>query len=154
MALCGKTDSFLLINHFRCDAFDVRFTRATYMAQSVFIFTVILFFVLNEQRRVAWTILLSFLGSGLICLLLKHGFSQFTLAWKARACHYCRIHKNENAYFITSSNYLHNPIVLYKHDFLAIKLEKVLPQYRGGSIVRYWFIFRLMGARKNLGETP
>lgn len=67
---------------------------------------------------------------------------------------YGQIHKNENAYFITSSNYLHNPIALYKHDFSAIKLEKVLPQYRSGSIVRYWFIFRLMGAKRDLGQTP
>ncbi|MCU7693073.1 glycosyltransferase family 39 protein [Haoranjiania flava] len=60
------------------------------------------------------------------------------------------IKQGQNAYFIASSNYFIDPAELYGNDFSRIKLSKVLASKRGGKTTRYFFIYHLLDARKEL----
>ncbi|MDR0792194.1 MAG: glycosyltransferase family 39 protein [Chitinophagaceae bacterium] len=57
-----------------------------------------------------------------------------------------------DGYFIAPSNYYTNPATIYQNDFKTIYLVETIPQKRGGAIARYWYIYRLKGAKKELGE--
>lgn len=63
------------------------------------------------------------------------------------------VKKHEDALFITVSNYFQDPNVLYKNHFQSIQLLKKIPQYRGGKLARYFYIYKLKNANKSLGET-
>ncbi len=58
--------------------------------------------------------------------------------------------KGGDAYFISTSNYYSNPKDIYKNDFLKINLADSITQYRGGKVARYWYIYQLKGATRNL----
>lgn len=60
--------------------------------------------------------------------------------------------QGSSAYFITSSVQFANPDSLYKHDFTRIAGPRVLIQYRGGKICRYFFVYRLLDARTDVGK--
>ncbi len=59
--------------------------------------------------------------------------------------------KGNDAYYIIPSNYYTDPSVVYRKYFESISLAKELPQTRGGEVARYWYIYRLKRAKKDLG---
>lgn len=63
------------------------------------------------------------------------------------------IRKGENVYFIASSNYFIDPEILYKNDFSEIKLSSILSSKRSGKTARYFFIYHLINAKKDLPLT-
>lgn len=60
--------------------------------------------------------------------------------------------KGENAYYITSSHYFKDPKIQYAGDFNRIVLIKKIAQMRSGFTARYWYIYRLEGAVRKLGD--
>ena len=62
------------------------------------------------------------------------------------------IQQGESAWYITPSNYYNNPAKEYSGDFLKIILIKKIPQIRSGTVVRFWYIYRLENATKPLGH--
>lgn len=64
------------------------------------------------------------------------------------------LHEGSDAYFISCSNYFQDPVQLYKDAFFNISPALTLPQFRGGRIARYWYVYRMKGAKKELGLLP
>ena len=60
------------------------------------------------------------------------------------------VSKGGDAYFITSSTNFTSPDDLYKNDFERIEQPQIVEQLRNGKIARYWYIYRLKNATKNL----
>lgn len=71
-------------------------------------------------------------------------------AWLNRQNGY--IKPGMDAYFIVPSNYYSDPHMLYKNDFDSISAPIVIPQERLGHLARYWYVYRLKGARRLLGD--
>ena len=62
------------------------------------------------------------------------------------------LNKGEDAYYITPSNYFHDPFILFKNNFDTIELIKEIPQYRGGKIARYFYVYKLNNAKTEIGN--
>lgn len=60
--------------------------------------------------------------------------------------------KATNAYFIAPSNYFSDPAMIYGDDFESVTLAAKIPQQRNGKTARYWYVYRLVGAKKMLGK--
>lgn len=60
--------------------------------------------------------------------------------------------KGGSAYYITSSVQFADPDSLYGPDFTHIQGPRVLIQRRGGKICRYFFVYRLKGATRDVGK--
>jgi len=60
--------------------------------------------------------------------------------------------KGTNAYFIASSNYFSDPETIYRNDFESVTLAAKIPQQRNGQTARYWYIYRLVEAKRVLGN--
>ncbi|ATL48060.1 hypothetical protein COR50_13295 [Chitinophaga caeni] len=63
------------------------------------------------------------------------------------------IKKGENAYYINTSENYKDPEAIYVNDFEKITLVKRIWQQRNQKEARYWEVYRLEGARRELG-TP
>ena len=54
---------------------------------------------------------------------------------------------SDSALFVVPSNYFRDPVGLYGNSFASIQLLKKFPQYRGGRLTRYFYLY-LMHQRK------
>lgn len=60
---------------------------------------------------------------------------------------YGLINPGSNAYFITPSNNFTYPNELYANTFTSIEKAATITQKRSGENARYWYVFRLKGAK-------
>lgn len=64
---------------------------------------------------------------------------------------YGAIQAGSDAWYITPSNNFTDPSVQYAGLFDRFEKAATIPQRRGGRIARYWFVYRLKGAKQVLG---
>jgi Dolichyl-phosphate-mannose-protein mannosyltransferase len=57
------------------------------------------------------------------------------------------LQKGDDAFFLTVSNYYKPPSDQLKKSFADVRLQKMIPQWRGGKIARYFYVFALKGYR-------
>ena len=62
------------------------------------------------------------------------------------------ISRGDNGYFISTSNYFEDPYELFDEDFERIVYIDRIPLLRSGATVRYWYIYRLEMAVRDMGK--
>lgn len=60
------------------------------------------------------------------------------------------ISTGENAYYIATSNNFTDPVSLFSEAFSSIEKAETIAQYRSGKTARYWYVYRLCGAKRNI----
>lgn len=63
------------------------------------------------------------------------------------------IAQGTDAYFVSPSNYFTDPNELYHADFREIEKPLRITQRRNGKLARYWYVYRMKGAKRSL-EIP
>jgi hypothetical protein len=63
------------------------------------------------------------------------------------------LRKDANAYYITVSNFYEPPVAPLSNYFQSVSAPNLISQERNGSIVRYFYIYRLMHYRGGLPAT-
>ncbi|MBO9612978.1 MAG: glycosyltransferase family 39 protein [Dyadobacter sp.] len=73
-------------------------------------------------------------------------------AWLNRR--YGQVPAGSDAWYITPSNNFSDPAEQFAGDFERFEKSGTITQRRNGQVARYWFVYRLKNARRNLGRSP